>query len=112
MRPDAVRRTEIRSECKRTFTRREHHRLRLSAVAVISSALMTACFGVHLINYSFSSTVTGNVRQYSGPDAFLAETTEARILGAMHFRNSNLVGREPGTSAGEWVAPNFFRKQD
>ena len=56
--------------------------------------------------------MTGTVRQYSGPDAFLAETTEARILGGMHFRNSNLVGRELGTNVGEWVATNYFRKMD
>jgi len=69
-------------------------------------------FGTHLVNYSFGSTVTGAVRQYSGPDAFLAETTEARILGGMHFRNSNLVGRDLGTNVGEWVATNYFRKLD
>jgi len=68
-------------------------------------------FGTRLINYSFGSTVTGSVRQYSGPDAFLAETIEARIMGGMHFRNSNLVGRELGTSVGEWVANTHFRKK-
>jgi hypothetical protein len=68
-------------------------------------------FDTHLINYSFGSTVTGSVRQYPGPDAFLAETTEARIMGGMHFRHSNLVGRELGTNVGEWVASNHFRKK-
>lgn len=77
-----------------------------------AAVAMKSFFGTHLINYSFGSTVTGTVRQYSGPDAFLAETTEARVLGGMHFRTSNIRGRELGTNVGEWVAARHFRKKD
>ena len=45
MRPDAVRWTEIRSGCKKTFTGHEDHWLRWSALAIASAALMTACGG-------------------------------------------------------------------
>jgi hypothetical protein len=76
-----------------------------------AATAMKYFFGTRLINYSFGSTVTGSVRKYPGPDAFLAETTEARILGGMHFRSSNLAGRELGTSVGEWVANKYFRKK-
>ena len=61
-----------------------------SAHMCSNSAAMTALkahFGTSNISFSFGSTVTGTVRQYSTPDDMLNEIILARIHGGMHFRN-------------------------
>ena len=53
---------------------------------------LKAHFGTSKITFSFGSTVTGTVRQYSTPDEMLNEISLARIHGGMHFRNSTVQG--------------------
>ena len=77
-----------------------------------SMAALKAAFGTHKIAFSYSSTVTGTVRQYATPDDFLNEIILARIHGGMHFRTANVQGGLLGASVGEWVAKNHFRPRD
>jgi len=70
---------------------------------------LKAHFGTSNITYSFGSTVTGTVRQYSTPDDMLNEISLARIHGGMHFRNSTVQGGVLGKNVGEWVAKNYFQ---
>ena len=72
-------------------------------------AALTAHFGTSQISFSFGSTVTGTVRQYSAPDDMLNEISLARIHGGMHFRNSTVQGGALGKNVGEHVAKNFFQ---
>ena len=83
-----------------------------SAHMCVNSASLTVLkshFGTSNISFSFGSTVTGTVRQYSTPNDFLNEVILARIHGGMHFRTANVQGGVLGTSVGEWVANNYFR---
>ena len=70
---------------------------------------LKAFFGTNQISYSFGSTVTGGVRQYATPDAMLAEITQARVSGGMHFRSSNVQGGVLGTNVANWVLANHFK---
>lgn len=82
-----------------------------SAHMCVNSASLTALkshFGTSNISFSFGSTVTGTVRQYSTPDDLLNEIVLARIHGGMHFRTAGTAGGVLGTSVGEWVAKNYF----
>ncbi len=66
-----------------------------SAHMCVNSASLTALkshFGTSNISFSFSSTVTGTVRQYSTPDDLLNEIILARIHGGMHFRTAGTAG--------------------
>jgi PAP2 superfamily len=74
-----------------------------------SMAALTSFFGTERISFSFSSTVTGGVRQYATPNDFLNEIVLARISGGMHFRTANVQGGVLGTKVGQWVAANHFQ---
>lgn len=74
-----------------------------------NTAVLKSFFGTNQISYSFGSTVTGGVRQYATPDAMLAEITQARVSGGMHFRNSNVQGGVLGTNVANWVLANHFK---
>ena len=72
-------------------------------------AALKAHFGTSRVSFSFGSTVTGTVRQYSTLDDMLNEIAIARIHGGMHFRNSTVQGGTLGRNVAEYVAKNFFQ---
>ena len=53
-------------------------------------------FGTRQVAFAFDSTVTRTTHAWSSVDEAVAEVREARIVGGMHFRTSNLAGERLG----------------
>jgi len=74
-----------------------------------SIGAVKAHYGTDQITFSFGSTVTNTVREYSGPKPFLDDIVLARVAGGMHFRFANVQGGVLGENVARWVADNHFR---
>jgi len=74
-----------------------------------AAAILKAFFGTDQVSFSFSSTATNTVREYSTPDDLVNEILLARINGGMHFRNSGVQGGVLGTNVANWVIANHFK---
>lgn len=61
-------------------------------------------FGTRQVTFAFDSTVTNTVHEWSTVDAAVEEVREARIVGGMHFRSSNLAGEKLGADVARIVA--------
>lgn len=61
-------------------------------------------FGTRQVRFAFDSTITGSTHAWETVDAAVEEVREARILGGMHFRASNVAGETLGAQVGRWVA--------
>lgn len=53
-------------------------------------------FGTRRITFAFDSSVTNTTHEWATVDAAVKEVLEARIVGGMHFRTSNLAGEKLG----------------
>ncbi len=73
---------------------------------------LKAFFGTNQITFSWSSTVTSTVHDYTTTDALLSEIILARIHGGMHFRTANLQGGVLGDNVANWVVANHFKPKD
>jgi hypothetical protein len=65
------------------------------ATGGMAEALATY-FGTRQVAFAFDSSVTNTTHEWASVDAALAEVREARIVGGMHFRHSNLAGEKIG----------------
>jgi hypothetical protein len=61
-------------------------------------------FGTRNVTFAFDSSVTNTTHEWATVDAAIAEVREARIVGGMHFRTSNLAGEKLGAEVARWVA--------
>jgi hypothetical protein len=61
-------------------------------------------FGTRKVTFAFDSTVTNTTHEWATVDAAVAEVSEARIVGGMHFRASNLAGEKLGVDVARHVA--------
>jgi hypothetical protein len=61
-------------------------------------------FGTRNVTFAFDSTVTNTTHEWATVDAAVEEVREARILGGMHFRTSNLAGEKLGVEVARLVA--------
>ena len=60
-------------------------------------------FGTRKVAFAFDSTVTQTTHEWSTVDEAVAEVREARIVGGMHFRASNLAGEQLGADVARRV---------
>jgi hypothetical protein len=74
-----------------------------------AAVILREFFGTNQVSFSFSSTVTSTVRNYTTPDDMLTEITLARITGGMHIRTSNVQGGVLGTNVANWIVANHFK---
>ena len=61
-------------------------------------------FGTRKVTFAFDSTVTNTTHEWATVDAAVAEVREARIVGGMHLRSSNLAGEKLGADVARIVA--------
>jgi len=61
-------------------------------------------FGTRQVAFAFDSTVTNTTHEWPTVDAAIEEVREARIVGGMHFRSSNLAGEKIGAEVARVVA--------
>jgi hypothetical protein len=61
-------------------------------------------FGTRNVTFAFDSTVTNTTHEWATVDAAVEEVREARIVGGMHFRASNLAGEKLGADVARIVA--------
>jgi hypothetical protein len=61
-------------------------------------------FGTRKVTFAFDSTVTNTTHEWATVDAAVEEVREARIVGGMHFRFSNLAGEKLGVEVARIVA--------
>lgn len=61
-------------------------------------------FGTRKLSFAFDSTVTQTTHEWPTVDVAVDEVREARILGGMHFRTSNLAGEKLGVEVARLVA--------
>jgi hypothetical protein len=73
------------------------------ATAGMAEAL-AAYFGTRQVSFAFDSTVTRTTHEWPTVDAAVEEVREARIVGGMHFRSSNLAGEKIGAEVARIVA--------
>jgi hypothetical protein len=59
-------------------------------------------FGTRQVRFTFDSTVTNTAHEWATVDAAVEEVREARIVGGMHFRASNLAGEKLGAEVA-WI---------
>ncbi len=60
-------------------------------------------FGTREVSFAFDSTVTNTKHEWATVDAAVAEVREARIVGGMHFRASNVAGEKLGVEVARLV---------
>lgn len=72
------------------------------ATAGMAEALATY-FGTRQVAFAFDSTVTNTTHEWPSVDAAVDEVREARIVGGMHFRTSNLAGEKIGAEVARVV---------
>ncbi|WP_305788207.1 vanadium-dependent haloperoxidase [Symbioplanes lichenis] len=72
-------------------------------------ATMRAFFGRDDIPFSASSQDSGTTRTFSGFSAAVAEVTEARIWGGVHFRSADEDGVRLGERVSAYVLAHAFR---
>jgi hypothetical protein len=65
-------------------------------------------YGSRQVAYRFDSSVTNTSHEFSRADGLVDEVREARIVGGMHFRTSNLAGEKLGREVARWVAQKQF----
>lgn len=61
-------------------------------------------FGTRQVAFAFDSSVTNTTHEWPTVDAAVEEVREARIVGGMHFRHSNLAGEKIGIEVARVVA--------
>lgn len=61
-------------------------------------------FGTREVAFAFDSTATDTTHEWPTVDAAIEEVREARIVGGMHFRHSNLAGEKIGAEVARVVA--------
>lgn len=61
-------------------------------------------FGTRKVTFAFDSTATNTTHEWATVDAAVEEVREARIVGGMHFRASNLAGEKLGADVARIVA--------
>jgi hypothetical protein len=61
-------------------------------------------FGTRKVTFAFDSSVTNTTHEWATVDAAVEEVREARIVGGMHFRASNLAGEKLGVEVARQVA--------
>ncbi len=61
-------------------------------------------FGTRQVTFAFDSTVTNTTHEWATVDAAVEEVREARIVGGMHFRASNLAGEKLGADVARIAA--------
>jgi hypothetical protein len=64
--------------------------------------------GTRQVAFAFDSTVINTRHEYATVDDLVREVRDARILGGMHFRQSNLAGEKIGVEVARWVAQKSF----
>ena len=80
-----------------------------SCVAGAISETLARHFGTRRVAFSFNSNVTGTTHTYESVDAFVSESSVARIWGGMHFRTSAEHGAALGRNVANKVADLKFR---
>ena len=80
-----------------------------SCVAGAISETLARHFGTRRVAFSFNSNVTGTTHAYESVDAFISESSVARIWGGMHFRTSTEHGAALGKNVASKVADLKFR---
>jgi len=65
---------------------------------------LASYFGTRNVTFAFDSTVTNTTHEWATVDAAVEEVREARIVGGMHFRASNLAGEKLGVDVARIVA--------
>jgi hypothetical protein len=65
---------------------------------------LAAFFGMRKVTFGFDSTVTNTTHEWATVDAAVEEVREARIVGGMHLRSSNLAGEKLGVEVARIVA--------
>ena len=64
------------------------------------------------VRFSFNSTVTGSIHDYSCPEELDDEIADARVYGGMHFRNSVQHGEALGRSVANWITRRVLLPRD
>ena len=80
-----------------------------SCVSGAISETLARHFGTRRVAFSFNSNVTGTTHTYESVDAFVSESSVARIWGGMHFRTSTEHGAALGKNVASKVADLKFR---
>jgi hypothetical protein len=65
-------------------------------------------YGTRAVTYRFDSTVTNTTHEWTDTEQHVAEVREARIVGGMHLRTSNLAGEKLGREVARWVGQKKF----
>lgn len=65
--------------------------------------VLAGYFGTRQVAFAFDSSVTSTTHDWPTVDAAVAEVREARIVGGMHFRTSNLAGERIGAEVARIV---------
>ena len=68
-------------------------------------------FGTRKVTFAFDSTVTNTTHEWATVDAAVEEVREARIVGGMHFRSSNLAGEKLGVEVARLVAQRLDERR-
>jgi hypothetical protein len=65
-------------------------------------------YGRNEVSFMFDSNVTNTAHTYADLDAYLRESTEARIHAGVHFRFSTVAGQKLGSDVADYVMRRHF----
>ncbi len=65
-------------------------------------------YGSSRVSFTFDSKVTNTARTYADLDAYLRESTEARIHAGVHFRFSTVAGQALGSEVADYAMRRHF----
>jgi len=82
-----------------------------SCVTTAMAEIVARYYGTVLVEFDFTSTVTGTTRHFPNTLALSSEVDFARIVGGMHFRTSTVDGAQLGRSVAHWVFGHHFQRR-
>jgi hypothetical protein len=83
-----------------------------SCVTPAAGAVLTAFLGTDQIDLTLGSSVTADTmptRHFATAQDLADEVIEARILGGIHYRTSDVVGAELGRTVAGWALERYFQ---
>ena len=79
-----------------------------SCVAGGLAGVLRHLYGSSQVSFTFDSSVTNTSQTYADLDAYLRESTEARISAGVHFRFSTVAGQKLGSNVADYAMRRHF----